>query len=220
MADRYQELWTQGSRAILRGDAVTQDGPLGTGRWPVSIALRLDETTRSTFATLASEAAAVIGDAYHFDHHVTVRAVHPASDDTIDEHRMTLYADALREAVAGLGPVRLRFDGLTLAPGNVMACGYPVDDTADRLRARLAESLATRDADGFERGYRRDIWHATLIGFAGPVNDPQQLVDWVARRRREPLATARCDAVELNRWNALADRQVAAPLCRVSLTAD
>ncbi|SDZ43442.1 hypothetical protein SAMN05421684_4988 [Asanoa ishikariensis] len=202
LIDRYQELWRQGRRAVLRGDVDVQ--PFGTGCWPLSVALRLDPPTRARFADLAAEAAALVGDAYLFDHHVTVRAV--------DDGGLALYESALREATAGLGPVRLRFDGVVLTRSNLMACGYPVDDTASRLRARLAEALAARGADGLERGRSRDIWHTTLVGFGGPVADPRGLVEWVTDRLDQPFGTARCDVADLNRWTAAERQQHAIPI--------
>ncbi|SNT64517.1 hypothetical protein SAMN05421812_11772 [Asanoa hainanensis] len=207
MSDRYQELWQQGRRAVLRGEVTVQ--PFGTGCWPLSVALRLDVATRGRFADLAAEAAAFVGDAYLFDHHVTVRAV--------DDGPPAVYESALAEATAGLGPVRLRFAGVVVTTTNVLACGYPVDETAPRLRSRLAEALAASGADGLERDLRRDIWHTTLVGFTGPVADPRGLVEWATARLNQPFGTARCDFADLNRWTATGRQQHANPIVSARL---
>jgi hypothetical protein len=216
--DRYDELWADARPAVLRRELVVEAGPRGRERWPLSVILRLDESTARTFAGLTAELTGLIGAAYAFDHHVTVRALAPPTHGlTAGDQRLAGYADALREATMDLGPVRLRFDGLTATALNVLACGYPADDTAEALRYRLAGALAARGLDGFERDVRRTTWHATLLTYGRQPADAHRLAAWIEARRHHRYGVATCATVQVAAWDA-ADRQIALPLATVRLS--
>ncbi len=70
-----------------------------------------------------------------------------------------------------------------------MACPTSPDGTGDELRDRLGIELG---ADGwledahFQDG-RDPIWYSSILHFAGPLESPETVVDWVETRRDFPI---------------------------------
>ena len=106
-------------------------------------------------------------------------------------------------ALRDVGPVGLRFTGVDLSPGGVIACAVSVDGAADRLRHRLDEELGD---DGwlehavFEGG-RDPIWYCTLVHFAGSISEPRDVVNWVDQRAATDLPADTFDSMALCTWS-------------------
>ena len=69
----------------------------------------------------------------------------------------------MTSALRDVGSVCLRFIGVGLSPGGVIACAVSVDGAADRLRQRLEEELGDDgwlEHTAFENG-RDPIWYCT-----------------------------------------------------------
>jgi hypothetical protein len=156
--------------------------------------------------------------------HVTLRALEryraeiPSADPSIARYRR-----AVRAAAAQSPPVTLRFTGLTLASGSVLACVAPVNEHADRLRDHLLPRELGRDAWLENELGPRDLWHLSLLHYATDLADPERLVTWVAQRRELDLGATTIETVELVRfrYDASADHPLMRPetLDRATLTA-
>jgi hypothetical protein len=199
---KFDLLFTQGRDAVLAGTH-HRDGPLVEGgRWGLSVVLRPDPATAARLAAVAAGAHALAGPQHwrtgsEATSHVTVLPLEPYRHDVpAGDPHVARYTSGLKAAAAASRPVRLRFDGLTLTRHSVMACAYPVDDTAETLAANL------KDAIGRNQWSERDIWYANLVHFAAAIYRPQELVDWVAARRRLDLGFARIDDVRLVGWRS------------------
>ncbi len=151
--------------------------------------------------------------------HITVRSIEvhrtqiPAEDPLVARCAAALQrtSDHIRK------PVRLRLAGLTLTPSGVMACAYPIDPTADRFAARLRAELGP-DA-WFEDQYERNIWHLSIIHFAGPLLHPRALVDWVHARRDLPIGDIQIDAAHVATFEHDGQRPLVVALATVPLAA-
>ncbi|WP_091528130.1 hypothetical protein [Microlunatus soli] len=47
----------------------------------------------------------------------------------------------------------------------------------------------------------RDIWYLNLLHFAGPIADPDGLLDWVESHRETFIGTITIDECRLIRWD-------------------
>ena len=113
--------------------------------------------------------------------------------------RWRAWADALREAVEGLPPVRVVLRGVSPHAGGVLACGYPVDDALVTLQKRFAHGLAARGVRDVERGWVRDRWYVSLVHFAEPVSvtTAEAVVGWCDERADLPIGLAELAAAEI-----------------------
>ena len=108
------------------------------------------------------------------------------------------YAEALGRAARQVESIALDLVGLTLAPGSIMVCVQPVDESAKILLDLLRDEL--KDDGWREAGFRRDIWYANILHFAADIAHPAKLVEWVEQRRDLDLGRTVLDVVELVRF--------------------
>ncbi len=202
---KFDQLFDRAAPLIAAGDHQRDALPRDGGRWPVSVALRppMDDLLSRHLDDLTAEAADLAGaDHWHTGRlgsaHLTVRALegHRA---VIEPHDPAIqrYQSALDRA--GAGPTRFRVAGLTLTPGTVMACAFPLDSNADDLMDRFAVELGPDD--WFERPHgRRDIWYLNLLHFTTAITQPGKLIDWVAAHRETEFGAVTVPAPELVRF--------------------
>ncbi|MFI7152885.1 2'-5' RNA ligase family protein [Nonomuraea sp. NPDC050022] len=201
----FAAFFAAGRDALLSGRAV-HDRPMveGGARWGAAAVLRPAGTVLDRLVELAREASTVAGPG-HWAHgadclHVTLRSLeHYRSVIRMDDPLRRAWADALREAVAGLPPVRVVLRGVSPHAGGVLACGYPVDDALVTLQKRFAHGLAARGVRDFERGRVRDRWYVSLVHFAEPVSvtTAEEIVGWCDERADLPIGLAELTAAEI-----------------------
>ncbi|MFD1537536.1 2'-5' RNA ligase family protein [Nonomuraea guangzhouensis] len=201
----FTAFFAAGRDALLSGRA-THDRPMveGAARWGATTILRPAGTVLDRLAELAQQAGAVAGPG-HWAHgtdclHVTLRSLEPyRSVIPVDDPLRLAYADALREAAAGLPPVPVELRGVSPHAGGVLVCGHPVDDTLVTLQKRFAHELAARGVRDFEHGRVRDRWYVSLVHFADPVpvTAAEAIVAWCDERADLPIGVAELAAAEI-----------------------
>lgn len=200
----FDQLFAEAVPLIRAGRHHRDSRPVEGGRWPVSVVLRPDGASAGRLQQVMAEVELVAGPG-HFrtgiagSLHITVRALegYRASAGERDE-AVQRYALAMRRAAAEVGGIELDLRGLTLAPGSVMVCAHPVDDSADRFMDLLKGELG--DDAWYEAGFRRDIWYANILHFAADIAAPEKLIEWVAMRRGLDLGRMVMDTAELVRF--------------------
>ena len=200
----FDRLFAEAAPLIHQGRHQRDGPPMTGGRWPVSAVLRPDQSCARRLEQAMTEVEAFAGPR-HFrtgiagSVHITVRVLEGYREAVgDDDDAVQRYARAMGRAAEEVGAVAFDLVGLTLTPGSVMACAYPVDDNADRfmdlLKAELAED-AWREA-----GFRRDIWYATILHFATDIAQPDELIEWVTQQRELDLGSTVTDTAELVRF--------------------
>lgn len=203
-AKTFDRLFAEAAPMIRAGLHQRDSPPVDGGRWPVSVVLRPDLAMAMRLAQTMTEAEGLVGPG-HFrtgvadSVHFTVRALELYREAVGEEDEaVQRFARAMRRSARGVGPIELDLVGLTLAPGSVMACAYPVDDNADRFMDLLKGELG--DDAWHEAGFARDIWYATILHFAADIAHPVELIEWVAQRRGLALGRTVIDTAELVRF--------------------
>lgn len=198
-----------GARDLIMSQRHRREEPLREGgRWPVSVMMQPDPASMlsQSLQQLMVEAIGFAGS-HHWrtgrpgTAHLTVRALERRRNGVVPEDAaVQRYAGAMRRAAVGCRPLSFVVQGLTVTPGTVMAIAWPTDGQADRLLDRLGEELV--DDGWLERSIgARDIWYLNLLHFAGRINDPGGLLDWVDARRRAPIGTLTVHECRLIRWD-------------------
>jgi hypothetical protein len=227
--ERFDALFERGASAVRTGSHYRDTPPVEGGRWGMSVVLVPNAVGIRQLAAITQQVIVLTGG----DHwptgdpaavHFTVRAIeghrrlsrrqtHGCRDLVPDDDPLAARCgDALKRAAAACRSVRLRLHGLTLTPSGVMLCAYPADAGAAAFAARIDAELAE---DGwFERQFHRDIWYATLVHFTDAIEQPEALVEWVARRRDEPFGEAVFATGELVRFTYNGRQPVRLPLTR------
>ena len=201
---RFDELFELGRDAVLSGTHECDKQPVDGGRWGIAVILKPGATLTARLGEITKEAMRLAGS-HHWPPgspgalHFTVRALEWfRSEVRGDDPSVARYLAALERTAKRVKPVSLTVQGLTLTPSCVMACAAPAGPTAGDFAQALAEELG---ADGWlEQDFHRGIWYATLVHFAGPIDEPAALVDWVGRRREALVAQAVFDTAQLVRY--------------------
>ena len=200
----FGRLLAEAAPMIRQGSHQRDSPPIDGGRWPVSVVLRPDPALARRLEQAMTEAGGLVGPG-HFrtgvadSVHFTVRALELYREAAgEDDEAVQRYAGAMRRTARGVGPIELDLVGLTLAPGSVMACAYPVNANADKFMNLLKEELG-EDA-WHEARFTRDIWYATILHFAADIAHPVELIEWVAQRRGLALGRTVIDTAELVRF--------------------
>lgn len=201
---RFDELFELGREAVLSGTHDCDKQPVDGGRWGIAVILKPDPTLTEQLGEITNDAMRLAGS-HHWPTgspnavHFTVRALEWFRFDVPqDDPSVARYLAALERTAKRVKPVTLTVQGLTLTPSCVMACAAPADGTAGDFAQALAEELGS---DGWlEQDFHRSIWYATLVHFAGPIDDPRALVDWIGQRRETLVAQATLDTAQLIRY--------------------
>jgi hypothetical protein len=202
---RFDDLYELGRTAILSRTHDCDKPPVDGGRWGIAVILKPTKELTARLGEITNEAMRVAGT-HHWPTgspsaaHITVRALEPhRSNVPDDDPSVARYAKALLRAAARSKPILMTIRGITLTPSCVMACAEPDDDScAARFADALHEELGP-DA-WLEEHFDRNIWYSTLVHFAGPIDDPQGLVQWVSQRRETLVGRAILDEVQLIRY--------------------
>jgi 2'-5' RNA ligase len=108
------------------------------------------------------------------------------------------YKEAVAEAVEAVPPIDIRFHGITLTPGAILAQGFPSDMTLEELREGLRRALAARGLAGaLNQRYRLATAHMTLVRFATPLRNREQFVELLKGFRDAELGTTRVTHLDL-----------------------
>jgi hypothetical protein len=188
----------------------------------MSVLLRPDARAAVRLDLVAREAVEAAGG-HHWltraavSSHLTLRSLEPWRDKVEDDDPLVRrYADALAVAADGVGPLTFTIVGVTLTPGSVMACAVPADAGADRLADAYGKALG---ADGWhENEFDRDIWYLNLVHFAGPIEAPDRLIEWVADHRHREIATVVVHEVQLAQWRFTGNGMTPHALATVTLS--
>ena len=202
-----ERVLTAGRAAVISGTHATEIEPAESGRWGPSVLLLPSGALAASLAQVTDEALAVLGDGHWPSGgpgraHITVRALEPYTE-SVPRDRAERYLAAMRRALRTVGPVRLELTGIGLSRGGVIACARTTDAAADQVRERLEAELGDDgwlEHAAFENGRDR-FWYCTLVHFAGPVSDADELVDWIDQRIDRAIGTATFDSMALCRWS-------------------
>jgi 2'-5' RNA ligase len=203
--ERYDALWLAAAPELREG-RVTLDSwaqrKEADARRGLTLIARPEPPVAAALESLLAELRALEPGQYHApraDLHLTILSLLTATAD----YRASLahaggYVAAIDEALDGVAPFAVEYSGVTLAPGAVLAQGFPRGDTLSRLRERLRTALAARGLGGtVDQRYRLETAHTTLVRFTAPLQDPPRFVEALEAARRRSFGTSVVSRLEL-----------------------
>lgn len=113
------------------------------------------------------------------------------------------YQEVVRAALAQVGPLTIRYAGLTASAGGLMVQGFPEDDALNHLRNELRAAFRRSGLrQSIDERYTLQTAHSTVLRFTSPLPHPAQLVAVLQRHEHTPIGTFQVDTLELvyNDW--------------------
>lgn len=196
----FAEFRADGRAALLSGRA-THDVPMleGARRWGAAAVLRPEGEAVARMTALATTVPA----SGHWVHggpalHVTLRSLEPYREKIPEDDPLRrAYGDALAEAAGGLPPARVYLAGVSPHQGGVLVGVHPLDETLDVLRKRFAHALESRGVQDLEHARVRDRWYVSLVHFATPLQNPEEIVEWCDTHADTDFGTAELPTAEI-----------------------
>ena len=195
----------------------------------ISAIVRPEAEIATRLAEVARELAVLAGQGHlafdASDIHTTLYALEgdPVADDETEARRSAaVFADVLRSLAPQHDCFHIRYEGLTAGPTGVFAQGWPSGDGFQDMRRalhrRLTGELSTRGYLTSVTGPGlRQTAHATLVSFAGPIENPASLARLVDENRSTCYGASSFHSVELVRYEATGRGIVLDPIARVPL---
>ena len=215
--------WSNFKRDLLRGDPPRPAAVSGARgrRSGISAIVRPEAEVASRLAEVAREVAVLAGREYIVldasDIHTTLYAIEdgPADDETDIQQSAAALAGVLRTLAPNYGRLFINYRGLTAGPAGLLAQGWPSGESFQTLR-RAVHRRVTGEF-GTRAGLRQTA-HATLVSFAGPIENPATLARFVEENRSTCYGSSGFRAVELVRYENTGRKIVLDPLAQVPLS--
>lgn len=195
---RYDRFWSE-TIGRIRAGRVERD-PVLESRLPdqrrgLTLIARPSATVRQSVVSFLRELQELEPDQYFYtatELHMTVLSLFTA----MVEHgpffaRIKQYLAALDDALRGVAPFRIEFEGVTTSAGTVMIQGFFEDGALNDLRDALRSQLRLCGlGGGVDERYRLESAHMTVVRFRAPLRDSERFARALeAARRRSFGAT-------------------------------
>ncbi|GLV55514.1 hypothetical protein KDH_23580 [Dictyobacter sp. S3.2.2.5] len=201
MRQIYDRFWREAREPLARGEVRPDPIPgVESQRWGVSVIMRLRGEAAERLTGVIDELAHWTGTRHlryqAANLHTTLQTIELYRPSiSADDEYIQQYRRVLRQVATQFPPLQIRYQGLTANQMSVMAQGWPVDETLRQLRETFhARVRAEKHLPG--PGIR-DLAHASLIVFSGPLLDPAGCVSFVEGQRQSDFGTATIDRLEL-----------------------
>lgn len=201
----YDAMWAEAAPLVRAGGATLDPWlscPTRDARRGVTLLTRPAPAVASTLEIFLEQLRKIEPSQYYqpmSDLHHTVLSLFTANADYESYlNHLPAYNAAIAESLAGMPPFAITISGITLAPGAVLAQGFPHDGTLIAIRDRLRAALGIRGLGAaLDRRYRIETAHMTLVRFAVPLRDPTRFADALATARTTEFGAWVVDDLEL-----------------------
>ena len=210
LSRQYDRLWFRALKQIRAG-SIDID-PVLRRRIPderrgLTVIARPSHSVRHAVVRFLSELRRLEPHQYYYnasEFHLTILSLFTA---TIDSDRFFAarerYAAAVDAALERVGPLRIRFNGITASPASVMVQGFfdtnDLRDVRNRLRRQLRISGLGR---GLDQRYRLQTAHMTVVRFRAPLRRPSRFAKALEEARRRAFGVTDVTGLSLveNDW--------------------
>lgn len=142
--------------------------------------------------------------------HVTVLSLWTGTDQPEPYFaQLPAYRAAIEQALVGVCPFVIDFDGLTASPAAVLVQGFPQGPALNGLRERLRDAIGAAGLGHTLDGrYRISAAHMTAMRFCRPPHDLARLAATLRTLRRHPFGSTTVGELHLveNDWYMSHDR--------------
>lgn len=173
----------------------------------LTLLLRPGEDLQNAFSDFIGSIYRVAPGQYYYppsDIHVTLMPViscYPGF--RLPEQSMASYTELIQQALTGIKPISLYFEGVFASTSCLMIKGFPNNGELERCRNNLRASFANATLEqSLDKRYRLVSAHCTVVRFQKPVQHPEKVLDLLEKFQNIFFGTQYFDQVELvfNDW--------------------
>jgi hypothetical protein len=223
IAASYDRDWDAAADLLRAGAYIGEEPPAeGSLRWGVSVVVTMGADVGGTLGAVAENLRRRCRGAHlvyrRDDLHATVRSLE-GYRTVVDEGALTRYADTVRTACRGVGPVRLRLRGLSGSPTCLLVRGYPGRGMTE-LRRRLHRIAAANTPPGplgVDAARIRASAHVTLAVLRPEGGPEPELCAFVDANRATELGVVEATGLSIVRYDWQADRIAMRQIARIEI---
>lgn len=113
------------------------------------------------------------------------------------------YSDAFEQAVKDIGPLKIRYSGITASPSCILIQGFPDNKQLNLLREKLRLNFKKKNLyTTIDLRYKISTAHATVVRFSSPLRNRDKFIQMLSKYRTSYFGTHEVDNLNLvfNNW--------------------
>ncbi|MEI6896491.1 MAG: hypothetical protein V5786_03190 [Psychromonas sp.] len=113
------------------------------------------------------------------------------------------YSDAFEQAVKDIGPLKIRYLGITASPSCILIQGFPDNEQLNLLREKLRLNVNKANLyTTIDLRNERSTAHATVVRFRSPLRNRDEFIKVLSKYRTSDFGTLEVDRIDLvfNNW--------------------
>jgi tetratricopeptide (TPR) repeat protein/2'-5' RNA ligase/predicted MPP superfamily phosphohydrolase len=208
-AKKFQKLWT-GALVRYNTKNVLIDKYLydrkSDDRLGISLIVRLSDETNRLFARVCNRLKTVAPDHHYYnlsEFHVTVLTIINAEKPLNCSHdEIKQMTEFFTEIFSEIRPVRIRFKGIGITEDCVIAYGFFIDGTIDKIRDEIRSQCKKNKFEyQLDERYRNETAHVTMVRYRSQKN-LESLLNEVERIKDCDLGVSPVNRIDLvvNDW--------------------
>lgn len=205
----YQQLWDQSVEKFRREqyelDPLINDR--SDTRRGLTLIARFDPKTVEVINNFLYEARRIDPGQYYYpasDLHLTVLSVISCTANfSLKDVKLADYKAVINQSLAGVGPLKLAFKGITASPSCILLQGIPQDNQLNNMRARLRAGFKNSNLQhSIDSRYAIKTAHSSIIRFQAQVKNSERFINLLEKYRDFDFGTLEINELEFvfNDW--------------------
>ncbi|MFT6985871.1 MAG: 2'-5' RNA ligase [Psychromonas sp.] len=205
----YDEMWVNAIQCI-KDDKYEIDNLMNSSedtRRGVSVLSYLSHPLGVAICELLDELKGIEPEQYYYptnEFHLTILSIITCVEDfKLSDIDVKAYSDAFELAVKEIGPLKIRYSGVTASPSCILIQGFPDNDQLHFLRDKLRLSFKKANLHTtIDLRYKISTAHSTVVRFRAPLRKRDEFIDVLSKYRKTDFGTLKVDRLELvfNNW--------------------
>jgi 2'-5' RNA ligase len=220
----YDDMWENAIQCI-KNDKYEVDSSINSSedtRRGVTVLSYLPKALGVAISELLDELKGIEPEQYYYptnELHLTILSIITCVKDfKLSDIDVKAYSDAFEQTVKNIGPIKIRYSGITASPSCILVQGFPDNDQLNLLRDKLRSSFKKSNLyTTIDLRYEISTAHSTVVRFRSPLRNGDALIEVLSKYRAIDFGTHVVDRLDLvfNDWYQ--DLSVTKPLSHCEL---
>lgn len=205
----YDDMWVNAIQRI-KDEKYELDNLINSSkdtRRGVTVLAYLSDTIRLAIGELLDELKSIEPDQYYYpanECHLTILSIiNCVKDFKLSDIDAKAYSNVFEQAVKEIGPLKIRYLGVTASPSCILVQGFPDNEQLNILRGKLRSSFKKANLDTtIDLRYEISTAHTTVVRFRRPLRNREKFIEVLSKYRKSDFGILEVDRVDLvfNNW--------------------
>ena len=207
--ETYDGMWGNAIQRI-KDDKYEVDNSINSSedtRRGVTVLSYLSNDLGVAIRNLLDELKAIEPEQYYYpnnEFHLTVLSIITCVKDfQLSDIDVKAYSAAFERALKDIGPLKIRYSGVTASPSCILIQGFPDNEQLNLLRDKLRSSFKkTNLYTTIDLRYEISTAHTTVVRFRSPLRNKDKFIKVLSKYRKSYFGQMEVDKLDLvfNNW--------------------